>query len=126
VRFVFDAGMLLALERRDPAAARILRLAELDDTPLVTHSGVVAQVWRGGQGRQASLAAALRSIDVAPIDEALGKAAGELMAASRLRDVVDAALVAMTRTGDRVFTSDPDDIMALVEAADRDVEVVAI
>ena len=53
---VLDAGALIALERDDRLMwERLRRALRTDDLP-VTHGGVIAQVWRGGSGRQARLA----------------------------------------------------------------------
>ena len=88
------------------------------------HGGVVGQAWRGRGPRQALLAKALQGIDVRPLHEALGRAAGELMARSRTTDVVDAALVMLALDGDVMVTSDTADIVRLVAASGRDVDVV--
>jgi hypothetical protein len=90
----------------------------------LTHGGVVAQVWRGGGGRQAQLARALRGIDVAALDDAVGRAAGVLLGRTGSKDAVDAALVALAADDDRVVTSDPGDIRRLVAAAGRHIDVV--
>jgi hypothetical protein len=123
---VLDSGALLALERADRAMWRRFKAASLAGTDLVTHGGVVGQTWRGGSARQALLAVALSSIDVRPLDAALGRIAGELLAATRKSDVVDAAIVALANDGDEIFTSDPDDIEALAAASGRHVEIVRV
>jgi hypothetical protein len=61
---------------------------------------------------------------IRPLDAALGRAAGELLARTRQRDVIDAALVLLARDGDRIITSDPEDLAPLARAADLDVELV--
>jgi len=61
-----------------------------------------------------------------PLDDALGRRAGSLLATSRTSDVIDAAVVLIADTADRIFTSDPDDIEHLARAAGADVEIVAI
>ena len=55
-----------------------------------------------------------------------GGAAGILLARAGTSDAIDAAVVALAEDGDRILTSDPDDIDRLVEAAGLDVEVVAV
>jgi hypothetical protein len=67
---------------------------------------------------------ALAAIDVRPLDERLGRAAGELLGAARGRDVIDAALVLIARDGDHIVTSDPDDIGPLARASNRHVEII--
>ena len=63
-------------------------------------------------------------MDVRPLDHELGRRAGVLLARSRTKDVIDAAVALLAQDGDRIVTSDPDDIERLVEALGRDVEVI--
>jgi hypothetical protein len=126
LKLVIDAGGLLAIERNDRAMWRRLKNAAERRIDLVTHSGVVGQVWRGRGSRQAVLAQALAAIEVRPLDEALGRRAGELMAMTRQRDVVDAALVLLAQDDDQILTSDPGDLEPLAAAADLHVELVPV
>ena len=124
MKLILDSGALLALERNDRAMWRRLKATQLrGDVPL-THGGVIGQAWRGKGPRQTLLARALEAIDVRPLDEALGRAAGELLGAARRRDVIDAALVLLANDGDDIVTSDPDDIEPLARAARRHVEII--
>lgn len=123
---VLDAGALVALERNDRAMWRRLSAClERGEVPL-SHGGVVGQVWRGRGPGQALLAKALESVDVQPLDEALGRRAGELLSRSRSHDVIDAALVLIAADDDRILTSDPDDLDFLAELADRHVELIPV
>jgi uncharacterized protein YaiI (UPF0178 family) len=61
---------------------------------------------------------------VRPLDEALGRAAGELLALARRHDVIDAALVLLASNGDVIVTSDPEDLEPLARAAGRRVELL--
>lgn len=120
---ILGAGALIGLERNDRSMwVRLKGLSNGGEVP-VTHGGVVGQVWRGGP-RQARLAAALEAIDVRPLDERLGRLAGELLAATRLSDVVDAALVVLALDGDDIITLDSDDLGVLASAAGRHVELI--
>ena len=92
----------------------------------MTHGGVIAQVWRGGTGRQARLARSLQAVETVALDDELGRRAGVLLARSGLSDAIDAALVAMATHSDQIVTSDPDDLAALVAATDRRVDVIPI
>jgi hypothetical protein len=121
---ILDSGALLALERHDRAMWRRLKAALLAESVPVSHGGIVGQVWRGRGPRQARLAKALASIDVRPLDERLGRAAGELLAAGRRHDVIDAALVLLATDGDQIVTSDPRDIAPLARASGRHIEIV--
>lgn len=123
---VLDSGALVALERGERAMWRRLKIAHGAGLVPVTHGGVVGQVWRGSGPRQARLAAALAGMDVRALDDRLGRAAGELLAATRRRDVVDAAIVLLAHDGDQILTSDPNDIEPLARAAGRHVEIVAV
>jgi hypothetical protein len=123
-RILLDAGALIALERDDRAMWRRLVVARDSRVPLLTHVGIVGQVWRGH--RQARLAHALKAVKIAPLEASLGRAIGELLGASGTNDVVDAGLVLLSRAGDRIYTSDPDDVLVLANAAARDVEVVRV
>jgi hypothetical protein len=126
VRLVFDTGALLALERHDRSMWRRFKGALLAGSVPATHGGVVGQAWRGRGPRQALLAKALAGIDVRPLDQALGRAAGELLATTRGADVVDAALVLLADDGDQIITSDSDDLELLARATGRHVEIVPV
>jgi hypothetical protein len=121
---VLDSGALVALERNDRPIWRRLKAAQLAGNVPLSHAGVVGQVWRGRGPRQALLAKAIEAIDVRALDEVLGLAAGELLAAAKRRDVIDAALVLLASDGDDIITSDPGDIEPLARAAGRHVEIV--
>ncbi|MBI4487413.1 MAG: hypothetical protein HY655_15520 [Acidobacteria bacterium] len=123
---VLDAGALLALERNDRPMWRRLKAAHLEGSVPVTHGGVVGQVWRGRGPREALLAKALAALEIRPLDEALGRAAGELLGAARRRDVIDAALVLLAGDGDDIVTSDPHDLEPLARASRRHVEIVQV
>jgi hypothetical protein len=124
LRLVLDSGALIALERNDRAMWRRLKAQLLAGDVPVSHGGVVGQAWRGRGSRQALLAKALAGVDVRSLDDALGQAAGELLARARLSDVVDAALVLLADDGDEIVTSDVNDIEPLAAASGRHVELV--
>ncbi len=87
---------------------------------------MVAQVWRGGTGRQAPLARLLAGTDVAPVDDRLGRRAGMLLARGGQSDAIDATVVCLAADGDDILTSDPGDLRALAEAAEIHVELVPV
>jgi len=122
--FVLDAGALIALDRNDRAMWRRLKAAQVAGEVPRSHGGVIGQAWRGRGAREALLARALDGIEVWPLDEELGRAAGELLGRARRQDVIDAALVLLAHDGDYIVTSDPDDIAALAGVAGRHVEVI--
>jgi hypothetical protein len=121
---VLDSGALIALERGDRAMWRRLKAALRDGNPVLAHGGVVGQAWRGRGSRQALLAKALAGVDVRPLDDELGRAAGALLALTGGSDVVDAALVLVAEDGDHLVTSDPGDLEPLAAAAGRHIEII--
>jgi hypothetical protein len=126
VTLVLDAGAFVALERNDRAMwLRLHHCLGRAEVPL-SHGGIVGQVWRGGGVRQALLAKVLASVDIRPLDEGLGRHAGQLLGRSRTSDVIDAALVLISADGDVILTSDPDDLDLLAEFAHRHVELLAV
>jgi hypothetical protein len=92
----------------------------------VTCGGVVAQVWRGGHGKQAPLARLLAGVEVVPIDDRLGRRAGMLLAHSGQPDAIDAAVVCLAGDGDDILTSDPSDLRSLAEIANIHVELITV
>lgn len=123
---VLDAGAFVAVERGErDVVALVKRERQAERAPL-TSGGVVAQVWRGGRGRQAPVARLLAGVDVAPVDDGLARRAGMLLAASGQSDAIDATVVCLARDGDDILTSDPDDLRALALAAGVHVELIAV
>jgi hypothetical protein len=120
---VLDSGALIAIERNERSMWARLKAAEVARELPLTHGGVVGQVWRGGP-RQARLARALQGVDVRPLDRALGRAVGELLARTSSSDVIDAAVVLLAADGDDIVTLDRRDFEALVRAAGRHVELI--
>lgn len=121
---VLDTGAFVAAERDDRALVARLRAAQRHGVELRSTAIVVAQVWRDAQGRQALLARLLRAVDVRPVDDKAGRAAGELIGRAGTSDPLDATLVLVAHSGDRILTSDPQDIQRLVAAAGRSAAVI--
>lgn len=109
---------LIAVERNDREVVALLKGGRQRGEVPVTHGGVVGQVWRGGSGRQATLARLLRSVEVRALDDDLGRRAGALLAASGSVDVIDAAVVLLAHAGDEIYTSDCDDLYDLAAAVE--------
>ncbi len=120
---VLDSGALVALERNERQMWVRLKGAQLDGDLPLTHAGVLGQVWRGGS-RQARLSQALGGIEIRPLDEQLGRAAGQLLGAAGLADVVDAGVVLLALDGDEIVTVDHDDLELLAAASGRHVELI--
>ena len=113
---VLDAGALIAVDRGDRDVQRDIQDALRAGTPVRTNANAVAQVWRNG-ARQARLARLLRDIKIEPITREDGYRAGELLGATRTKDVVDATVALLAESGDDVYTSDPGDLRLLTETA---------
>lgn len=120
---VLDTGAFVALERNERHMWVRLKGAQLDGDVPLTHAGVIGQVWRG-RPRQARLSQALEGIDVRPLDEPLGRAAGQLLGAAGLADVIDAAVVLLATDGDEIVTVDHEDLEQLAAASGRHVELI--
>jgi hypothetical protein len=123
---VLDAGALVAVERGGRDVVALVKRERMAGRSPVTCGGVVAQVWRGGHGRQVPLARLLAGVEVAPIDDSLGRRAGVLLGRSGQSDAIDAAVVCLAADGDDILTSDPGDLLALAQAADIHVEIIAV
>lgn len=114
---IYDAGALVAAERGSAAMWRIHKKSlERGVEPLV-YSPVLAQVWRGGNGKQALLARFLTGCRLEGFSVAAAYDVGRLLAVSGTGDIVDAAVVlnAIWRQ-DAVVTSDPGDLRYLADA----------
>ena len=123
---VLDAGAFVTVERGDRDVVALVKRERLAGRAPVTNGGVVAQVWRGGSGRQASVARLLAGVDIAPIDDSLGRRAGMLLARTGHADAIDAAVVCLAVDGDDIVTSDPGDLRILAEAAEVHVELIPV
>lgn len=121
---IFDAGALVALERGDRAMWLRLKAALRAGEPPRTHGGIVGQTWRGKGTKQALLARALPGLEIRPLDEMAGRAAGALLAKTGDTDVIDAAVVLLANDDDQIFTSDLGDLEPLATASGRHVELV--
>jgi hypothetical protein len=71
-------------------------------------------VWRDGR-KQALLAHLLAGVDARALAPGVDRRTGEPLALAKTDDVTDAHLVLGVEDGDRVFTSDPDDIKRLLK-----------
>jgi len=123
---VLDAGAFVAVERGDRDVVALVKRERLAGRAPVTNGGVVAQVWRGGRGRQATVAQLLAGVEVVSIDDGLGRRAGMLLARTGRADAIDAAVVCLAADGDDILTSDPGDLRVLAEAADIHVELIPV
>ena len=123
---VLDAGALVAVERLNREVIALIKRERLAGRSPVTHGGVVGQVWRSGSSRQALLAKVLAGVEVFSLDAELGKRVGVLLAKTRTKDVVDAALALIAHDGDEILTSDARDLRPLVKATGAHVDLVEV
>ena len=108
-----DAGVLVAIDRDEPAAKDFIEAARRAGEALRTTAPTVAQVWRDGS-RQARLSRLLAALDVRPFTAAQVSLVGTLLRHSGASDVVDAHLLACAiRLDDTIITSDLDDFTRL-------------
>jgi len=125
-RLVLDAGALIALDRNDRAMWARLATARRARQPLVTHAGVLGQVWRHPT-RQARLGQVLDALDVRPLTRELAQRAGLLLAATGHDDVHDAALALLCESGDVLYTGDITDLgLLLAERRTHSVSLVRV
>jgi predicted nucleic acid-binding protein len=121
----YDAGALIAAERGLESVwllhRRLLERGLRPTLPTV----VLGQVWRGGP--QAQLSRFLRGCRIELFTEQQARAAGEALAASDGRDLVDATVVitALARN-EMVVSSDPRDLRHIASAIGRDLAVHAV
>lgn len=119
---ILDAGALIAAERSDRDIVALLKAERRAGRVPATHGGIVGQVWRDG-ARQARLARLLAGVAVTPLDDALGRRAGILLARTDTDDVLDAAVVLLATDGDLIVTSDVSDLSTLAAAYGAHVEI---
>ena len=101
---VYDAGALLAAERRNPDFLALHdELTSARIRPIVPVV-VLAQAWRGGPQHQISRV--LKGCDILPDDQATGRAAGVACAAS----------ATAVRHQAPVVTSDPGDLTHIADS----------
>ncbi len=120
----FDAGGLIALDRRDRRVLVLLARAQETRTRITVPATALAQAIRQPE-RQALLARLVRqpTTDVVTLDRVDATSVGRLLAASETSDVVDAHVVICARRAhQRIVTSDPGDLRRL----DPTVEVVPV
>ena len=121
---MLDAGAFVAVDRGDRAMIARLRSARQHEIEIRTSAIVVAQVWRNPAGRQAQLARLLRAVDIRPVDERLARDAGVLIGRAGSADPIDATVVLVAESGDRILTSDPDDLRHLADTAGARIAVI--
>lgn len=112
--YVFDAGALIAAERRKARVTRFIALVELGLATIAIPMPVVSEWWRGRTDRREEL---LRLSRVEPLTLTIAKAAGEAL--SRVRNgsaklTIDAQVMATAAAcGAIVVSQDVEDLEML-------------
>ncbi len=112
---VFDAGALIALERRDERMLALLAEIGSNEVACYIPAGVLAQTWRATP-RQAPISRLLKTqaVKVVALDQTEACRVGQLLGRSGTSDVTDAHVALTARPlGALVVTSDPGDIAAI-------------
>ena len=105
-----DTGALIGFERSDRRTLVHLKHAQVLGFELTVPTVVIAESWRGGP-RSARIASLLEACMIEPLFADLARQAGEAIAAVKGASAVDAIVMASaSRRGDRVLTSDFDDL----------------
>jgi predicted nucleic acid-binding protein len=122
---IYDAGVLVAVERNDRSAWADHRVRLEAGTVPVVPAPVIAQVSRSPA--QAQLRRLLRGCEVVSLTEQGAHAAGQLMGRAGTSDVVD-AVVAQTAAGLRadVVTGGRADIRRLLDAAGASSKIIDV
>jgi hypothetical protein len=123
---ILDAGAFIAVERGDRDVVALVKRERKAGRAPITHGGVVGQIWRGGNGRQAPVAALLAGVEVTPLGKGLGCRAGLALSRSGGSDTIDAAVVCLASDGDDILTSDPGDLLDLAHATGVHVELIPV
>jgi hypothetical protein len=107
-------------ERSRRAAALILALREQDLWPPLVPSIVLVECLQGHAGRDAPENKFLKTCEVIEeLGEPLARRAAQLRRQARRGSAVDAICVAIAEPGGTVLTSDPADLGALADHAQR-------
>lgn len=122
---ILDTGAFIAIERGERDTVALLKVAQAHSMALRSNGGVVAEVWRGGSGKQVRLAQFLEAVELVPIDGEVGRAAGVLIRDARGAGAIDATVVAVARDGDQIITSDRTDIQSLIDCSGRSIRVIS-
>nr|WP_231628222.1 twitching motility protein PilT [Streptomyces sp. Z38] len=109
---------MIAIDNDDRRMWARHSLALEDGRDIHVPSVVVSQAWRDSR-RQVRLGKFLAGCHVVPVGLETAKAAGVLCGKAGTADIVDATVVVMAASlGAIIWTSDPYDIRALIDAQD--------
>ncbi|HEY6279010.1 MAG TPA: PIN domain-containing protein [Streptosporangiaceae bacterium] len=124
-RYVYDAGALIAIDKRDEAALRRHQMRLAWGHEMIVPAPVAAQVVRNPR-RQARLMLTLRGCDVVLFGPGQVLPVGALLAGAGTSDVVDGMVAVTAVEADAaVVTTDPGDIRHLLKTLGVQLAVLA-
>ena len=126
VGLVLDAGALIAVERGGKAVRAQLDLAQRRNMPLFLPTGVLAQYWRGGSGRQTPASRLIATSSLVSLTPNVARDIGVLLGKAQTSDVVDASVALLAHEAGAVLTSDPDDIGVLLQHLESEAVVIYV
>jgi predicted nucleic acid-binding protein len=104
----FDAGALIALERRSYQARLVMEKARARRALVTVPTPVLAEWWRGRSDRREQI---LGGVRIEPLSAQVARLAGEALAVVRGATVIDAIVMASASLrNDIVYTSDFEDL----------------
>jgi predicted nucleic acid-binding protein len=116
----FDSGALIAIEEGNERIRALLNVATQRGLTINVPAPVIAEVWRGGTGRQARLAAFLKRgrrtghLQVIDLDYPSALQVGVLLSTieADVVSITDATVAwCVKKYGGAVYTSDPSDLL---------------
>jgi hypothetical protein len=126
VQFVYDAGALIAVERRDSEMLLVHQRAVAEGAVPLVPTIVLGQVWRGVP-REAALTRMLKTCRMHVLDVTTAKLGGQLCRAAGTSDLAGAVVAVLAlRYNASIVTSDPDGLRRLTAAAGRKVAIFAV
>jgi predicted nucleic acid-binding protein len=116
----FDTGALIGLERARHPMRKVYDTAVTSDVWITVPSVVVAEWWRAG-AKEKERAQILRSVRVEPLSDLVARLAGVALTLVPGVQTIDAIVMASASQRGRevVYTSDPDDLLALRDGVPR-------
>ena len=114
VGLTFDTGALIGLERSRHRLRKVYDTAVSCDVLITVPAVVVAEWWRSGF-KEKERAQILRSLRVEPVTDLIARLAGVALTLVAGAQTIDAIVMASasTRGHEVIYTSDPDDLLAL-------------